>query len=200
MRTAAPNQPINDREIVRRAQGGDRAAFGELYALHHNKIYCLCLRMVKNPAEAEDLTQEAFAHLLRKLKSFRGESQFGTWFHRLTLNIILSSFRDDKTRRYAHVSIDELVETGDGALERQIATVDFHQALAVDRITLERAVARLPLGYRTVFTLFAAEGLTHKEIAFCLGRTTGRIKSQLHKARKCLRDQLGVSPRLPGIH
>ncbi|MDA2912645.1 sigma-70 family RNA polymerase sigma factor [Acidobacteriia bacterium AH_259_A11_L15] len=180
---------LPEADAIRRAQKGDPEAFERLYHLHKGRVYSVCLRMVGNPAEAEDLTQEAFLQLFRKIHTFRGESAFSTWLHRLAVNVVLMQLR---RKVLPQVSLDEPVETdeaGHGPL-RELGQVDPRLAGSLDRVTLEDAVAQLPPGYRTIFVLHDVEGYEHNEIAEMLGCSIGNSKSQLHKARLRLRELL----------
>ena len=160
---------------------GARAALGELYERHSRRVYSLCLRMTRNPAEAEDLTQEVFIHLLHKIDSFRGESQFTTWLHRLTVNYVLMHFR----RRGNHM--EQLPEDIEVAIQVSQKTKYSAGARFVDRIALETAIAQLSPSRRAVVVLHDIEGYAHEEIARRLGCNVGTSKSQLHKARLKLR-------------
>ena len=165
---------------VERAQDGDREAFAELYRHSLSRVYALCLRLTGNRNEADELTQEAFVRAWRKLGSFRGDSAFSSWMHRLTTNVVLERWRSEGRRRARVVSIAEAppVEPhGSSASPR----------LAVD---LERAIAGLPTGARTVFVLHDVEGYRHREIAQRTGLAEGTCKAQLHRARKLLRERL----------
>ena len=174
--------------ILSRAQAGDHQAFAQLYALHKRRVYSLCMRMVGNPSEAEDLTQESFLQLHRKIETFRGDSAFSTWLHRLAVNVVLMHLR---RKGLALVSLDQAMEpTPDGGPARAFGAADSSLAGAVDRLALERAVAELPPGYRLVFVLHDVEGYEHNEIAAMLGCSVGNSKSQLHKARLKLRETL----------
>lgn len=170
-----------DPDLARRAAGGDMRAFEELYRRHNRRVYSLCLRMTQNVTEAEDLSQEVFVHLFRKIGSFRGESAFTTWLHRLTVNQVLMHFRKRKAR-------DEKT-TDDGEVPEQtvIGTEDPARMPVIDRIALDTAIAQLPPGYRAVFILHDVEGHEHTEVARMLGCSVGTSKSQLHKARLKLR-------------
>jgi RNA polymerase sigma-70 factor, ECF subfamily len=161
--------------------GEKMSGFEHLYKKHYRRVYSICLRMTGNIAEAEDLTQEVFIQLHRKLGSFRGESAFTTWLHRLTVNQVLMHFRKRSVR-------SELV-TEDGELPDSIDpdTINPEAMPIVDRIGLETAISQLPPGYRTVFVLHDVEGYEHEEIARILGCSAGTSKSQLHKARLKLR-------------
>jgi RNA polymerase sigma-70 factor, ECF subfamily len=188
----APNS--NDDDTLARAQGGDHQAFAQLYSLHKRRIYSLCLRMVGNTAEAEDLTQEAFLQLHRKIATFRGDSAFSTWLHRLAINVVLMHLR---RKGLALISLDEAMdpapEEGPG---RSFGSPDLNLTGAIDRLALERAVGELPAGYRLIFVLHDIEGYEHNEIASMLDCSIGNSKSQLHKARLKLRDALRASSGL----
>ena len=173
--------PASDHALAQAAAGGDMAAFEELYERHQRRVYSLCLRMTGNTAEAEDLAQEAFIQLYRKIGSFRGESAFTTWLHRLTVNQVLMHFRKSKGRREAPPPADES--------PRAPGAVELHgsQSAMVDRVLLNKAIAQLPPGYRAVFVLHDVFGHEHEEIARLLGCSVGTSKSQLHKARMKLR-------------
>ncbi len=176
-------------ETIRQAQQGDAAAFEALYKLHSRRVYALCLRMVGDAAEAEDLTQEAFLQLFRKIYTFRGESAFSSWLHRLTANIVLMRFRK---KRPIPISLDELTRS-DGENERpalEVGAPDPRLLGLFDRVNLQGALERLPEGYKSMFLLHDVQGYEHKEIANLLGCSVGNSKSQLHKARKRLRELL----------
>ena len=188
---AAPPAPVED-TVLARAQNGDHQAFAQIYSLHKRRIYSLCLRMVGNTAEAEDLTQEAFLQLHRKIATFRGDSAFSTWMHRLAINVVLMHLR---RKGLALISLDEAMdpapEEGPG---RSFGSPDLNLTGAIDRLALERAVTDLPAGYRLIFVLHDIEGYEHNEIASMLDCSIGNSKSQLHKARLKLRDTLRNSP------
>jgi RNA polymerase sigma-70 factor, ECF subfamily len=176
----------SDYKLSRDVAGGDMLAFEEVYRRHHRRVYGLCLRMTQNVAEAEDLTQEVFVHLYRKIGSFRGESAFSTWLHQLTVNQVLMHFRKRRKREQT---------TEDGEMPRQVARGTEHpgRMQVMDKITLDDALARLAPGYRAVFILHDIEGYEHEEIAGILGCSTGTSKSQLHKARLRLRKLLNAN-------
>ena len=181
-----------DADILARAQTGDHQAFAHLYSLHKRRIYSLCLRMVGNMAEAEDLTQEAFLQLHRKIATFRGDSAFSTWLHRLAINVVLMQLRK---KGLSLISMDEAMElVPEGGPGRSFGAADHTLAGAIDRLALERAVADLPAGYRLIFVLHDIEGYEHNEIATMLECSIGNSKSQLHKARLKLRDALRSQP------
>lgn len=182
---------LSEAEAIEKAKQGDADSFEGLYSLHKRRVYSLCLRMTGNTAEAEDLTQEAFLQLYRKIASFRGESAFSTWLHRLAVNVVLMRLRK---KGLPQVSLEETLEPQqEGGPRRDIGTRDNVLAGSIDRISLERAIEDLPPGYRTVFVLHDIEGYEHNEIAEMLGCSIGNSKSQLHKARMKLRDLLKSS-------
>ncbi len=180
-------------DVLARAQAGDHQAFALVYSLHKRRIYSLCLRMVGNVAEAEDLTQEAFLQLHRKIATFRGDSAFSTWLHRLAINVVLMQLRK---KGLSLISLDEAMEpTPDEGPSRSFGAPDLTLTGAIDRLALERAVADLPTGYRLIFILHDVEGFEHNEIAAMLECSIGNSKSQLHKARLKLRDALRIQKR-----
>jgi RNA polymerase sigma-70 factor (ECF subfamily) len=149
--------------------------------------------MVGNVAEAEDLTQEAFLQLHRKIDSFRGDSAFSTWLHRLAINVVLMHLRK---KGLSLISLDEAMEpTLEEGPGRSFGAPDLTLAGSIDRLALQRAVANLPAGYRLIFILHDIEGYEHNEIASMLECSIGNSKSQLHKARLKLRDALRTYPR-----
>jgi RNA polymerase sigma-70 factor (ECF subfamily) len=182
-----PSAQLDD--TIRRAQRGDAAAFEDLYRQHSRRVYGLCLRMVSDPFEAEDLAQEAFLQLFRKIHTFRGESAFSSWLHRLTANVVLMSFRKKK----AHLtSLDEIcrVNDDDSGQKLEIGEADLRLAGMFDRVNLQSAIESLPEGYRRMFLLHDLHGYEHNEIAEILACSVGNSKSQVHKARKRLREVL----------
>jgi len=143
--------------------------------------------MTGNTAEAEDLTQEAFLQLFRKIGTFRGESAFSTWLHRLAVNVVLMHLRKKGLQQ---VSLDEMDTSQDEPVKRDYGSDDRRLTGSVDRIGLQKAIADLPPGYRTVFVLHDVEGYEHNEIAEIMNCSVGNSKSQLHKARMKLRERL----------
>jgi RNA polymerase sigma-70 factor, ECF subfamily len=175
----------SDYELAQASANGDMAAFETLYERHHRRVYSLCLRMLANPTEAEDLAQEVFVQLFRKVGSFRGESAFTTWLHRMTVNQVLMHFRKRGVR------LEQTTEEGDELTDVVQAGTERPQAMpVVDRIALDAAIAQLPPGYRSAFVLHDIEGYEHEEVARMLGCSVGTSKSQLHKARMKLRGLL----------
>lgn len=171
-----------DFELAQKAAAGAMDAFEELYRRHFRRVYSLALRMTGRPEEAEDLTQETFTHLYNKIGSFRGESAFTTWLHRMTVNQVLMHFRRRKSRPE--------FTTFEGETPVQIVqgTENQDKMPVVDRLILENAIQKLPPGYRSVFVLHDIEGYEHGEIGEMLGISEGTSKSQLHKARLKLRE------------
>jgi RNA polymerase sigma-70 factor (ECF subfamily) len=139
--------------------------------------------MTRNTADAEDLTQEVFIHLIGNIGSFRGESQFTTWLHRLTVNHVLMHFRRMTARKLDKPEDEDIEADTSTALRRKHSS----SPPLVDRIAVDNALAQLPAGYRTVFVLYDVKGYSHEEVASILGCSVGTSKSQLHKARKKLR-------------
>jgi RNA polymerase sigma-70 factor (ECF subfamily) len=166
---------------AQRAANGDSDAFEQIYRRYHQRVYSLCLHMIRNVAQAEDLAQEVFIQLFRKIHTFRGDSSFNTWLHRMTVNHVLMHFRRPIVRSER--------TTEDGSLPIQIAngTANPGKMAVIDHISLVEAIRQLPQGYRTVFILHDVEGYEHEEIAKILGCAPGTSKSQLHKARLKLR-------------
>jgi len=180
---------VIEAEAIQRAREGDRTVFEYLYRSHSRRVYALCLRMVGNTAEAEDLTQETFLLLLRKIHTFRGESAFSTWLHRLAVNLVLMRLRK---KSLPMVSIEATPDPDDetASATMDIGAPDLLLDGSLDRINLERCIERLPVGYRTIFVLHDIQGYEHNEISEILGRSVGDSKSQLHKARTRLREHL----------
>lgn len=166
---------------VKRAQGGDARAFEQLYRENADRVYALCLRLSGDSTRAEELTQDVFVRAWQRLGSFEGKSAFSTWLHRLAVNVVLGDKRSEKVRVAKVFATDELE-----SYERPGRSKDPGHA-----IDLERAIATLPPGARTVFVLHDVEGYRHEEIARMQGTAVGTCKAQLHRARKLLREVLG---------
>jgi len=186
---------IADFDLAKVAANGNMVAFEEIYKRHHRRVYSICLRMLQNASEAEDLTQDVFIQLYRKIGSFRGDSAFTTWLHRMTVNQVLMHFRK-RTVKYEKV-------TDEGETPDQVVTGSVNPAKMqiVDKIALENAISQLPTGYKNVFVLHDVEGFEHEEVARILGCSVGTSKSQLHKARLKLQKLLKkkANPRLLGV-
>jgi RNA polymerase sigma-70 factor (ECF subfamily) len=166
--------------LVDRAARGEVEAFEELYRENVGRIYLLCLRMCGDPSLAEELAQEAFIRAWQKLGSFRGDSAFSTWLHRVTVNVVLGD-RRSTARREARIK-----PAGDDLPSDQSASEPFPGQV----LDLERSIAALPEGARKIFVLHDVEGYRHKEIARLIGVAEGTSKAQLHRARKLLRKAL----------
>lgn len=180
---------LTESEAIRLAQAGDGHAFEFLYQTHCRRVYAVCARMAGNPTEAQDLTQDAFLQVFRKINTFRGESSFSTWLHRLTVNIVLMRFRK---KRHPETSLDDpiAIDEETTTLRFEIGEPDPRVLGTLDRVMLDRAVQELPDGYRAMFVLHDMQGYAHNEIAEILGCSIGNSKSQLHKARLRLRELL----------
>jgi RNA polymerase sigma-70 factor (ECF subfamily) len=175
-------------DVVVRAQMGDDDAFSDLYLKHKRRVFAICMRMVRDFALAEDLTQEAFLHVHRKIASFRGDSAFSTWLHRLAVNTVLMHLRK---HALSVVSLDHLMEdVPEERAGRTFGARDLTQAGVADRVDIDRAIAAMAPGYRSVFLLHDIHGFDHGEIADILKCTRGNTKSQLHKARRVVRNVL----------
>ena len=196
MESQAQANDLTEADAIRLAQGGDAAAFEHLYRLHRRRVYGLCLRMVSNQAEAEDLTHDAFLQSFRKIQTFRCESEFSTWLHRLTVNVVLMRFR--KKSLVEH-SVEEMAERDEQAdrPRKEFGGYDPRLSGVIDRLGLQRALDQLPQGYKAMFILHDVEGYEHTEIAQIMGCSVGNSKSQLHKARLRMRKLLQGVPRKP---
>ncbi len=183
---------LSDYELTQASSKGDMIAFEEVYNRHHRRVYAICLRMLKNTNEAEDLTQDVFIQLHRKIGSFRGDSAFTTWLHRLTVNQVLMHFRKRT------VKFEKTTEEGDPPVQIVRGSEKPSKMPVVDKIAIQNAIKELPNGYRNVFVLHDIEGFEHEEVARILGCSVGTSKSQLHKARLKLRKLLKrkAPPRL----
>jgi len=184
------DKKLSEAEAIERAKQGDAAAFEALYNLHKRRVYSLCLRMTANTAAAEDLTQEAFLQLFRKIGTFRGESAFSTWLHRMAVNVVLMQLRK---KGLPIVPLEENIETEEESPRKEPGADDPRLAGSIDRMQLQRSIASLPPGYRMIFLLHDVEGYEHNEIAEIVGCSIGNSKSQLHKARMKLREILKTS-------
>ena len=180
---------MTDEDVVRMAQQGDVAAFERIYRLHSRKVYTLCLRMVSDRSEAEDLTQEVFLQLFRKINTFRGASAFSTWLHRMSVNIVLLRLRKKSPLEKSPATITN-PEEGSSVEGREFGGPDLRLKGALDRMALETAINELPPGYQAMFILHDVQGYKHDEIAEIFGCSAGNSKSQVHKARTRLRELL----------
>ncbi len=166
----------------------------EAWQKHRKRVRSIVWRMVRNDSDADDLVQEVFLQLHRKIHLFRGDSAFTTWLHRLTVNVVLMKCR---RRTVQEESLDALEdasdETGRRTFQEAIATRDVSVETVAERAQLDAAIAALPSGYRTVLILHDIEGLEHHEIADLLGTSIGNSKSQLAKARAALREMFDIT-------
>lgn len=178
--------------LIARAISGDEDAFRELFTTHKNHVYSLCLRMTANVAEAEDLTQDCFIQVFRKLGTFRGDSALSTWIYRVAVNTALMHFRKKALKQ---VSLDHKPDMPGERID--LAQKDGRLTFTVDRLALARAISDLPHGYRTIFLLHDVQGYGHHEIAKILRCSVGNSKSQLHKARMRIRETLLAGRQAP---
>ncbi len=189
VRTQSESTQLAEADVVRRAQQGDAAAFEHIYRLHSRRVYSLCLRMAGNPTDAEDLTQDVFLQLFRKIGTFRGESAFSTWLHRMSVNIVLMRFRKKPKGETSLETVTNQDEDSSGPA-KEFGGADLRLDGVIDRVALRAAISELAPGYRAMFVLHYVQGYKHNEIARILGCTTGNSKSQTHKARIRLRELL----------
>jgi RNA polymerase sigma-70 factor (ECF subfamily) len=189
VRTQGESTQLAEADVVRRAQQGDAAAFEHIYRLHSRRVYSLCLRMAGNPTDAEDLTQDVFLQLFRKIGTFRGESAFSTWLHRMSVNIVLMRFRKIPKGETSLETVTNQDEDSSGPA-KEFGGADLRLDGVIDRVALQAAISELAPGYRAMFVLHYVQGYKHNEIARILGCTTGNSKSQTHKARIRLRELL----------
>ena len=191
--TTAATAPM-DSALIKRAQLGDSDAFATLFHTHKMRIYSLCFRMTNNATEAEDLAQDAFLQVFRKLASFRGDSALSTWLHRIAVNTVLMHFRRKAPRA---VSLDQPYSSRQDAkpARREYGTRDGRLETSVTRVALNRAISELPESCRAIFLLHEVEGYQHREIAELLGCSVGNSKSRLHKAKLQIRDFLVSTPQ-----
>lgn len=180
-------------EAIRQAQRGDANAFELLYRLHSSRVFALCLRMLKNTAEAEDLTQETFLTVFRALGTFRGHSAFSSWLHRVTINRVLMHLR---RKALTDASLEEIIRSSEesGSPRKELRHFDLRLKGLTDRLSIQKAIAQLPASLKGTFLLYDLYGCEHREIAEILACSTGASKSRLHKARRRLRELLPSWP------
>lgn len=182
---------LTEAEAIEGVKRGDSECFEFLYELHKRRVYSICLRITRDKGEAEEFTQDAFLQLYRKISSFRGDSTFSTWLRRLVINIALMNLRK---KRLTLVPLDDTVETGDEEGPRkEYGSEDQALTGSIDRVNLERAIRKLPSGYRTIVELHDVEGFGHEEIAEITGCSVVNSKLQLVDARMQLRGILKLS-------
>lgn len=182
-------QRSSELELLRLAREGNETAMASIFQSNQAKVYSLCLRMTGNPAEADDLAQDSFLQVFRKLRAFRGESALSTWIYRVTMNTVLMQFRKKKLKLQP---LDEQPQAERPAPKREHGKIDEQQWNSVDRIALTRAMEDLPQGYRKILLLHEVKGYDHREISRLLGCSIGNSKSQLHRAKARMRDLLAA--------
>lgn len=172
--------------MIEMAQHGDAQAFEYIYKLHCKRVYALCLRMVRDQSEAEDLAQDVFIQLFRKIHTFRGDSAFSTWLHRVAANVVLMHLRRKKP---IAASLDDFLTTDEesSVTRHEFGVSDSRLTGVFDRANLQMAINQLPKSYRTTFILHDVQGYEHTKIAQILGCPVGTSKAQVHRARKQLR-------------
>jgi RNA polymerase sigma-70 factor, ECF subfamily len=183
------NGDIPEEEIIRQAREGKAEAFEQLYRRYSKRVYHLCLRMVKNEADAEDMTQEAFMRVFRKIHTFQGKSAFSTWLHRVSVNTVLMSLRKKK-RVEIPLENDDRYEEEPGVPRQIPGGPDPSLAGLFDRENLKRVFRLMPDGYKRMVVLHDVFGYEHNEIASLMNCSVGNSKSQLHKARVRMRNLL----------
>jgi RNA polymerase sigma-70 factor, ECF subfamily len=180
---------LSENEAIRMAQEGNSEGFERLYRLHSRRVHGLCLHMSKDPLEAEDFTQDAFLQALRKINSFRGDSLFSTWLHRVTVNIVLMGFRQ---RKRPKISLDEARELNEEFRKPPVefSRPDLNLNGVIDRINLVKAIDQLPRGSKKMLLLHDIQGYEHDEISRIVGCSVENSKSQLRRTRLQLRKLL----------
>ena len=185
-----PSDPPRDEDLVIRAQAGDQAAFAELVHRHEHRVYTLTLRMLRNPADAEDALQETFISALNGLKNFRGDATFATWLYRIAYNATLMHLR----KPLAAASLDAVIEDDESATPHELADWSHDPEAALlnkeTREAMDAAVASLPETLRSAFVLRDVDGLSTEETAAVLDISIEAVKVRLHRARLALRDKL----------
>lgn len=172
-----------ERALAQRAAAGDERAFEEIYRANSARVFGLCLRMAGTRPRAAELTQDVFVHVWQRLGSWRGDSALSSWIYRVTVNLVLSNVRGEQRRLTREMSDEELTEP-------QRMTAERREPREEHRLDLERAIAGLPPGARTVFVLHDVEGYQHAEIAKMTGTAEGTCRAQLHRARRLLMEAL----------
>ena len=185
MKNTLTEQVTNEQQAIALAQRGDHAAFEYIYNAYRRRVYSVCLRMIRNPAEAEDLTQQTFLQLFRKIATFRSEANFSTWLYRVTVNVVLLHMRHRKPAAAMVEDLEQYTAKDEGKPQHGPGGASLSSL--VDRLNLRRAISRLSPGCKRQFLLYHVLGYKHSEIAELLGCSIGSSKSQLHKARKRLR-------------
>ena len=180
-------------KAIRSFNQGDIQSFEFIYRSYCEFVHRICLRMLRDPIEAEDATQDVFVCVYRKINTFRGESAFSSWLYRLTTNSVLMRFRKNKHKN-AWISLEDHREEETASCSK-ISGRDMKQSSLLERIDLQTAIDVLPEGYKSAFVLHEIQGYDHHEIAKMFGHSAGNSKSQLHKARLRLRNLLSGMPK-----
>ncbi len=186
---------LSEKEAIASAQNGNARAFERLYQLHSSRVYAICLRMTGNPAEAEDLLQDTFVMVFRKIRTFRGDSAFSTWLHRIAVNLTLMRMRRKSSSETSLQENSDPESDHPGHLQ-ELAVSDTFLAGSLDRLNLQRALQKLRPFQKLVVVLHDIQGYKHTEIAKMLDWSIGNSKSRLHRARARLRELLQESLRL----
>jgi RNA polymerase sigma-70 factor (ECF subfamily) len=181
-----PDDRTGELALARLASSGDESAFERLYRAHSGRVFALCLRLSGSRQRATELTQDVFVQVWRRLSSWRGDSALASWIYRLTVNLVLSNVRGEKRRQKHEMNDEETTDSGRGTGDIGVV----RPASVGEAIDLERAIATLPPGARTVFVLHDVEGYRHDEIAKMTGTAEGTCRAQLHRARKLLIEEL----------
>jgi len=196
-----PQSEANDMpeaEAIRLALQGNVTAFERLYRLHRRRVFTLCVRMLANSAEAEDLTQETFLTVFRKIRAFRGETSFSTWLHLVTVTVVLMHIHNKMVAETSREETTDRTEETE-ACGVKLGDADLYFNNTIDRHGLQTAIDQLPPGFKPRFVLYDKEGYAHKEIADRRGRSTGTSKSQPRKSRRLPElSQKGQSNGSPG--
>jgi RNA polymerase sigma-70 factor, ECF subfamily len=171
---------VSVEELVVRSRNGDTRAFEQVYRRMVGRVYALCLRMTADPRRAEELTQDVFVRAWERLDSFRGESRFSTWLHRLAVNVVIQERRTEGRRGGREQPMGD----------PELLVAEARRAMPGTRIDLERAIAGLPAGAREMLVLRDIEGYRYQEMADLRGVALGTVKAQIHRARKLLREAL----------
>jgi RNA polymerase sigma-70 factor (ECF subfamily) len=175
-------------EAIERARNGDVRGYESLYHSHRSRVYSLCLRFTGNTSDAEDLAQDVFLQVYRKISTFRGDAKFGSWLYRVAMNLVLMHFR---RRRPHEISLNAPRTLNSDPMQSQLRDQSWTSSFLVERVALGRALGSLSKARRSVVLLHDVNGFTHGEVGQRLGLAAGTSKSQLHKAHVELRDMLG---------
>jgi RNA polymerase sigma-70 factor, ECF subfamily len=176
-----------DAELVRRFLAGDAQAFSELVTRHERRVYGLCLRILGNPEDAADATQDTLLSVVRKLEGFRGEAAFTTWLHRVAMNVCYDHLRRAQRRPVLHRVLDE-----DLPAQEAGPPVPDHADAVADAQVVAAALAKVPEDFRVAVVLADLQDLPYEEIATVLDLPLGTVKSRVHRGRLALARALGL--------